>query len=123
MTFATHNYPAARMANPAKRLSIARKGLLAPVLTPSAADCPLQTGQEGPENHWTWAASTTAVVAGSAPTGSAEGAFTPTRPGNKKSSGETLLDALMPPQPLSSNISAKDTAPITTFRFRFKGAL
>jgi len=77
-------------------------------------------GQGWPErlkNQRTWATSTTGGVAGGGIEGTVGCGFAPTRPGSKKSSGETLLDAVMPPQPLVSTISAKETAPIVTFRF------
>ena len=122
MTFATHNYLAGRRPNAAKWLGVTTKAIGSSFLQRISGYFQGLTAYERLENQRTCATSTPDGILDAKAGGSTGGCgFAPTKPGNKKSSGETLLVALMPLQPLVRTISAKETAPIATFRFIFKG--
>lgn len=123
MTFATHYSPAGRGGDTARRLNVLTKGRVALFSrAPSAIFADRADGKRI-RNQRTWATSTAGVIVGSGAIGSAGCGPTRRMPGNKKSSGETLLDALMPLQPLINTMRAQEVAPIATFKLGFKSAV
>lgn len=78
------------------------------------------TGSASVTGHRTCATSTPGAVLGSGGFESGAG-LVPTKPGRRKSNGETLLDALMPPQPVMKSVRIKEKAAIAIFRFNIGG--